>query len=698
MTKTEEQKESHATPSCGALLFAEMAHNVSQCAGALLRGGRSLSRTWAVAAALLAAFAAPAEIICYNGFPDDPSAAPSYCRGFSTTGLAPATSTYVVPVKSATAATLALPASFSDVSTILPVLGSKDGLVRMSGQGSVNSGAKVMRLTDNCQSRKGQLHFRFLIRAEQGAIDSLPKDETAVAPRRERQYVCGIVWSVDDYVQATTTNSALRYTSSLGMSSTHSDLSGSTAKINFKCGFIVGLFKLCESKVVMRLCAWGNTATDLTDDSQYFDFLSGVEGGKTYLCHVCVDIDHYGDGDDRIRAFAQPVDDYNQSCGWYYSPFVRSIRANVVDGSSDLYAHLLLQGPNNATSKADIDEIGLATSAEDLSLIDFADAKKGDLLAYDGFPCGTDAYPSTVNKQIGAQELSAVLTTNVFGFNGKWDMYIGKGTPVFRGDGSGLLVPECYAAAGVLSTPGTAISYGDEPTQGMYVWRKFSKDLLGLSRGDVLYMRFLISATDLSIRRLPGGPDNVGTLIAGTVGVKESVNYFGAGIADCSTQIESGESMAPTLCRRDNSCFVTITMNNNRSAGLYLNLLTADGDTPVAHKIADVGYSLTGSASYTYLCFVRIEVGTGVGGKERITGFAANVDSLADKWGANWFPDEVGQAIEHEIIGDAAYPRHAVVGGKAHPGFAFDEFALSLNSSDRLVWARRQIGLQLIFK
>ena len=156
--------------------------------------------------------------------------------------------------------------------------------------------------------------------------------------------------------------------------------------------------------------------------------------------------------------------------------------------------------------------------------------------------------------------------------------------------------------------------------------------------------------------------------------------------------------MAPTLCRRDNSCLVTLTKGSDAKVGLFLNLFTADGDTPIAHKIADVPFAANGSSKYTFLCFVRIEVGTGAGGQERISGFAANIADITDKWGRNWFPENAEQPIEHEIIGDAAYPKYAVVGGNVDPKFAFDEFALSLNGYDKLVWAKRQRGFLFIFQ
>ncbi len=653
------------------------------------------------AAAALFTFTTWAERICYNGFSTSPNSDAKYCTGFSfaagRTHIPEPynASTYIKYPSDSARYPLSLPASFDDVSTIMPVLGDgKDGALIYSNSGEGNNGAKVMTISDNCQSRSGQLHFRFLIRADQAALDGMTA--YSVNDLHPAYFSsCGIIWSADDYAYATTTNSSLRFTSGFTISSEHSNLSGSGVPLAFSRGFLVSLYKNANSQNVLRLFAWGKTATSITGGLAFLDLLKDFEGDKTYICHVRIDIDHYRNGDDRIMAFVQPVDDYDPDAGWFGHPFVRTLKADIVDGSTDLYANLVFSGKNGA-GRLLVDEVGLATAANDLSLCNFADAPVPDLLAYDGFPCGTDGYNSNQSQISTAVNYS---TTNMFGFSGAWGLSMSKGTPCFRGEGTGLSLPACYSAAELLSTPGTAISYSGATPQGMYVRRPFSKGLLALKRGDVLYMRFLLEATDSALANLQRGPDTDGTMMTGTVGAQACINYFGAGIVDCSTQIETGSSMAPTLCRRDNSCLVTLTKGSDSKVGLYLNLLTADGDTPVAHKIADVPFvAYNGSSKYTFLCFVRIEVGTGAGGKERISGFAANIADITDKWGRNWFPENAEQPIEHEIIGDAAYPKHAVVGGNVDSGFAFDEFALSLNSYDKLVWARRPVGLRLIFK
>ena len=655
------------------------------------------------AASALLAFATQAELICYNGFSTSPNSDAKYCAGFSfaagqTHIPQPYTvSSYVLYPGDGARYPLSLPAAFDDVPTILPILGEgRDGALRLAGTGSGNAGAKVMTIADNCQSRKGQLHFRFLINAEQSAFDAL----TAYAVNditMNHFWSCGVIWSADDYAYATMTNSNLRLTGGFTISSEHSNLSGGGVPLAFSRGFMVGLYKNASSQNVLRLFSWGKTATSIAGGLAFLDLLKDVEGGKTYICHVRIDIDHYRNGDDRIMAFAQPVDSYDADAGWFGHPFERTLKADIVDGSTDLYANLVFSGKNVA-GRVVVDEVGLATAASDLSLCNFDAAKVPDLLAYDGLPCGTDGYSSTPSSSISAISLN-YSTTNIFGFSNKWGLSISKGTPCFRGEGTGLSLPACYSAAELLSTPGTSISYSQSSGQGMYVRRPFSNGLLALKPGDVLYMRFLLQATETALANLQRGPDSNGTMMPGTVGSQANVNYFGAGIVDCSTTIETGNSMAPTLCRRNNSCLVTLTKGSDSKAGLYLNLLTADGDTPVAHKIADVPFSSAGgSSASTYLCFVRIEVGTGAGGKERISGFAANIADITDKWGRNWFPKNAEEPIEHEIIGDSAYPKYAVVGGNVDPGFAFDEFALSLNSYDKLVWARRPIGLCLIFK
>ena len=645
-------------------------------------------------------FAAGAEVICYNGFSTSPNSDLRSRVGFTSDSSVPVpsgVSTYVMPPQnSGNANPLSLPSSFAGVESITQVFGGEhDGSVRMSAPSAAgNFGSKVMTLADNCQSRRGQLHFRFLIRADQGALDGRSAQASKYPAALDQYWTCGLVWAVDDYTKMAVTDSSVRYVSPYGISSDHVVANANRTLLTFSRGFMVGLSKESKGRPILVLYVWGSSSTTLSS-CRSIELVRDVEGGKTYICHVRLDIDHFSDGADRLMAFAQPIDDYDTNAFNY--PLVRSVRADVIDGSTDLYANLVLGGPNDASNLVCIDEIALATEAGDLSFCDFADAPVSDILAYDGFSCETNEYEKGSYQVSGKMVTSPISTKNIFGFETQWGMFISKGVPVFGGEGTGLSLPACYAAAGVVSRPGTSITFSAAADQAMYLKRAFNDETLALQAGEVLYMRFLLKATDEAIRKLTQGPGTDGTLDPGTVGVAGNVNYFGAGIADCSTQIETGNSMAPALCRRANSCFITLTKGEDYKVGLYLNLLTSDGDTPVAHKIADVAYEGTGAAAHTYFCFVRIEVGTGAGGKERISGFAADIEDITDKWGRNWFPTDVDNTIEHEIIGSSAYPKHAVVGGKAHPGFAFDEFALSLNAPMPFTWAKRPRGFLLLF-
>lgn len=639
----------------------------------------------ALVAALLVACSAYAERICYQGFPVNPAANPAYCSGFTTdaTAFVPSgASTYVTP---ATAGDyLEFPSSFAGATGILPVLGGQDDscvLMSKSG-GTKGEGAKVMTLADDCQSRKGELHFRFLIRADQTALDNL-QNWVDISYLRPRQHTCGLFWSVDDYTKGAIDNKNLRYTQSFGISSEHTDLTGATAKLNFTRGVMVGLRKDAADAIVMQLCVWGDTVTKI---AQWKDvnIASGVVANKTYLCHVRVQIDYFANGDDRISAFVQPTEGYNPSCGWSGEPAVTYVQADLIDGTTGQYAHLVLQGPNDAQGKVQVDEIGLATKASDLTSCDFS---YDGVIAYDGFPAGEGGYVAGDIRQ------TPVDNSRVFGFSEAWKKYIAKNAIGIGSDA--LSMPTCYDAAGVFSVPGCCLTYNiNTLSAAMYARRKFKDNLLKLSTGDVLNMRFLIHATSAALGKLVAGEDAAGSLMEGEVGVVANVNYFGAGLGDCSTQIEEGESMAPTLCCRGNSCFVTLTKNSDGNVGLYLNLLTEADGTPATYKIANVD----ATKSATYLCYVRIEVGTGANGKERISGFVDDVANITDQKCGQWFPSDARHPIEHELISATSYPLHAMAGGKVHSGFSFDEFALSIGPSYPLVWAKRPSGLLLFFR
>ena len=642
---------------------------------------------------------AEASRIMYNGFTAHPDRTPDYFKGFTSevSALRPDTSTYLV-MGTGAEYSLALPTCFADVPSIMPVPGTAngDGALKMSWAAtSGNSGAKVLALADNCQARKGELNFRFLIRPSQGALDALGSSGNLNVPARGTTHSCGLIWSVADYTHACVTNTSLRYVKSYVISSEVGDLSGADSDIRFERGFMVGVNKVSSDwGCVIKLFTWGKGATAVSD-VKAIELASHISGDTTYICHVRIEIDHYKNGDDRITAFVQPTEGYDPDCGWFGAPLARAIRTDIIgDGAESLKAHLVVQGPNDKANLVLLDEIGLATSAQDLTRANFAKERFGEILAYEGFPCGPAGYPSGETSP-----QTSVSTNVVVGFGDSyWKLPISKGTPRLRGDGFGLSLPACYDEVGVPSFPGTAFGYSGTPQQGMYMRRAFTSGLLAAKTGDVLNMRFLISANKSAlISQLQLGPDNEGGLITGTPGVQGAINYFGAGIADCTVEKCTGESHAPTLCCLSNSCFVTFTRNKDGSVALYLNLLTAAEGTPAAYKIVDVD-TANMTDSKTYLCYVRIEVGTGADGKERITAFAEDVTKITDRYAANWIPSEYGEAIEYELISDTAYPKHAIAGGQAHTGFLFDEFGISRGCEMPLIWAKRPSGLLLLFR
>ena len=655
--------------------------------------------------ALSLSLTAEASRIMYNGFSPSPAKSPEHFQGFTaeSTAIQPSTSTYLVLPPSPTSSDpLSLPSCFAGVPTILPVPGpgGKDASVRYSFAGASGSGAKVLTLADNCQTRTGELHFRFLFRAEQAVFDAMQETSFAV-PDRQVSESCGILWSTFDYNHACKTNSNVRYTQNqFAVGTTPGKVADNTANITFCRGFMVDLMKSSATHSnVLRLHVWGKDATDFASDAKSIILSQDIVGGKTYLCHVRIEINHYKNGDERLVGFVQPVDDYDPSCGWAGAPFVRSIRADIVgDDGKNLIANLVLQGISKNVDGCWFDEMGLATAAEDLSVITFNDAKFAEVLAYDGLPCGSNAYPSDADKAVGSTTVNFSGNEFIRGFSSFWAQYYVKSSIVLKGDGTGLPLPDCYAQHGVLSCSGTSIGYSAKPTQGLYLRRSFNSNLLALKTGDVLHLRCLLAANTTALGSLVAGPDLNGGLIAGTPGVQESVNYFGAGIGDCSVQVETNqpqESHAPTLCRRARSCFFTFTMRSDNTFGLYLNLLTEADGTPVAYKIKDVPATFEG----TVFCYARIEVGTGTNGKERIMAFAEDVTKITDQAAANWIPSEPGQFIEHELISDTAYPLHAMVGGKAHTGFRFDEFGLELGKNPiAFAWAKRPSGLLMLFR
>lgn len=636
-----------------------------------------------------AGFNASAERIMYHGFPLDKDAA--YCKGFVSSGADAFRPTKVGNmIKTGSAQTsLLLPGCFAESTKILQQKGGADDAAVFIADESgglfsgTASGGKVCKMTDNCQARKGTLYFRLLLNAEQGVIDAL-EAKSNVYPTVANSQSCGILWTVPDYHAGCVGRDNLRLNQGLALS-VQDNIADSSINLNFVRGFLVSLFKDSTGAVSIKLFAWGSDTAELKS-ARTCTLVDNVQAGATYICLLRIDVGA-GDEADVIYAMAQPTSTYDPKANWPGKPFPTKVTANLIGGEdvSSLNANLVLYGANKNSGKMRFDEICLSTSADEAVVSDVLGQNLGHVIAYDGFPCGMGAY---ANDSLMVRKMSALSTVDIYGFSDtKWNQKTSKDAPTLFGAGTGLLLPELYAANGISATDGTAIGFSSSSVQSLLTYREFSNGLLNLSVGKTLNMRFLLSVTKDALSSLVVGPDTAGTLIEGESGVKAHVNYLGAGIDTLTTGAESGDSAAPALCKRDNSCLFTFVKGSDGTVGLYLNLRTHAADTPSAYKLASVDASVGG----TFLCFASIEVGTGTGGKERIRAFGVNVNEVSEQHIETWAPANAGKesAIEYEIIGSEAYPKHLVVGGDACKNkFAFDEFALSLGDWYPLVWAK----------
>lgn len=650
--------------------------------------------------ALVCGFAASAEIIMYNGFPRTKDA--TYFKGFTIDNplstMRPDGVSRMMK-NNPKSSTLSFPACFDgkvqslrggEDDAALYVADSEGGAASYAGTAS---GAKLLKLSDNCQSRTGSLHYRVLMKADQGALDAMKTSSTLVSV--DNSQACGLLWTAPDYFTGAGENSNLRLTGGLAVSS-ENNIANTGIALNFLRGFLFAIYK-DASGVSLRLFVWDSEATSLSE-AKSITLVDSVTAGETYVCYAKIDIDAAGTLD-IIHGMAQTVTGYDSTAAWPGSPFPRAITANLIGGLdvAGLNANFVAFGANKQAGTVLFDEACLATTADEAVVFDAANTDMGAVIAYDGFPCGTGAYSESTNA---INKMSSLTTNAIYGFSdSKWAQAFSKSTPVTYGSGKGLALPEIYATHGISVTEGTSIGWSSSASQAMMVYRPLTSELLKLSVGTTLNMRFLLSITTAELgNNLAVGPDNDGTLMPGEVGVKAKVNYVGAGLLTLpATPIESGESEAPALCSRDNSCLIAFVKGKDGSVGLYLNLRPKDGD-PVSYKITDVDATVGG----TYLCFATIEVGTGSDGKEKIRAAGAKIDDVTDQYSMNWAPQNASKnnAIECELIDadSSSYPENLAVGGSVcGSGFKFDEFALSFGDWYPLVWAKYpRTGLMLI--
>lgn len=665
--------------------------------------GRSLL----VASVMLCATVASAEVIMYNGFPRTSDA--TYSQGFTASGMRPSGVSSMMK-NDVKYSTLQLPACFAESSYILPLRGGEDDaslyiadVSKVEGGifSSGTSGAKVLKLTDNCQSRTGALHFRLLMRIEQGAMDAMTAaDENTPYPTLNNSQSCGLFWTVPDYYRACGDNASIRLNKGLELSA--DDNTGSTSiSVHFSRGLTFAFFKESTDVVSLKAFVWGAEETG-TSKAKILTLVESVTAGETYVCSAKIDIGLAG-GKDVIRAQAQPVSTYDPTLPWPGTPYPQAAIAKLIGGggSSTLNAHLVVMGNNKCLGKVQVDEICLTTKAEEAVVLDAAKVETGVVIAYEGFPCSGvwNAYSADEIDLSGMQDLSSHV---VCGFSDKkWGMFLAKNAPKVFGAGAALSLPALYTANGIGATDGTSIGFKANTKQPLMMYRTFTSGLLDLTAGTRLNMRFLMSVTSAALTSLAKGPDVNGTLLEGTAGVNVNVNYLGAGLAALPSpeqKIEFNNTQAPALCPRDNTCLCAFVKGSDSKVGLYLNLRTKGTDAPTSYKLADVDASVGG----TYLCFVTIEVGTGADGKERIQAFGVNVDDVRDRRVEHWAPADANKtnAIEHELISTTAYPTHLMVGGSdCSASFKFDEFALSFGDWYPLVWAKYpKQGAVLIFK
>lgn len=649
---------------------------------------------------MLCGTVASAETIMYNGYPRTEDA--TYFKGFATTvsnGSMRPTGVGNMMKNTVKFSTLSFPACFDDAPYILPLRGGEDDAslyVADATGGAFSgtaSGAKLLKMTDNCQSRTGSLHFRVLMRAEQGVLDALTSDSVA-NPTLANSQTCGLFWTVPDYFQGCAGNDNLRLNSGLNLSA-ENNIANKGISLNFVRGLAFAFYR-DASGVSLRLFVWGSETTALAS-AQTITLVDNVAAGETYVCYAKIDVGA-ADHADIIRGMAQPVSTYDRSAAWPGSPFPRAIRSNLIGGSgaTALNANLVVMGANKLVGRMQIDEVCLATTVDETVVFDAAKIDMGVVLAYDGFPCGTGAYS---DSEVNVNNMASLSTPAIYGFSGtKWGMCLTKSSPKLFGADAGLSFPAVYAANGIVATDGTAIGFSANSKQPLMMYRTLTDGLLNLSVGETLNVRFLMSVTPSALASLVASGSD-GALDEGTATVKASVNYVGAGLLSLpATPIEGNDTQAPALCPRDNSCLFAFVKGADGKVGLYLNLRSTVAGAQASYKLADVDAAVGG----TYLCFATIEVGTGANGAERIRAFGVNVNDVTEQRIAKWVPADAGKAsaIECELISGTSCPKHLAVGGQdCGSSFKFDEFALSLGDWYPLVWAKYpKHGAVLIFK
>ena len=292
-----------------------------------------------------------------------------------------------------------------------------------------------------------------------------------------------------------------------------------------------------------------------------------------------------------------------------------------------------------------------------------AASASAEVLVCDGFPIGEGAYNSVL-KALNGQ---TITHTDVKGFSwSKWNDGGGSGAVYSLGDGEGLQFPEVFAAHGFAAT-GTSVGFHAPNTGNPRVGeRKLAGESLP-SEGTV-YVRFLLNIDSTCASIISAPSKDTERFMATTC--------YAAGL--CGGWNSSSSQYSYFF---SNSRSLLLGVARNQEGGNELDLCVIDAEN--SKNIYTVVDADTFLADTTYLCVLKIEIGAGADGKERISAYVIPVDSYVPAF--SWMNLGSEGFVEAEVWSESGKPEYFGLCGRYQTNggyFKVDEFALATELSD----------------
>ena len=208
-----------------------------------------------------------------------------------------------------------------------------------------------------------ELHFRFLISADQKVLNALTVNSTAGNVPEKSAYVAGICLS-SSMVYGSVRNSNRSTARTLGFAIRRVGVDGNGAVVAN-----LSLLLLGSEDATLAGQASGNV--------RIYDLIASIDPTKTYICYAKVVVGGEPSDPEQISVMAQPVDEYDPAAAFADIGENGVVTANLIDNTgtgAPNYINFAAGSYKTNDGYFKVDEFALATAADDIMNLGIAGA------------------------------------------------------------------------------------------------------------------------------------------------------------------------------------------------------------------------------------------------------------------------------------------------------------------------------------